>query len=171
MGLGSEKFVSLKKAREEADKWRKVARLGKDPITERVRQRREAKQNLRLLADVAWDAFETRKAELKGNGDVGRWSSPLETHVLPKHGKTPVSEIDQIANREVIRPIWHTKAGTAQKAIERPGNCLKHAVALWNLQSICRPLPKRKRYWEAKGTKLNTYLLYSGQKYRSSTQA
>jgi hypothetical protein len=57
-----------------------------DPIKERERLKRDAARNLHLLEDVAKDAFESRKAELKGDGVAGRWFSPLEGHVLPKLG-------------------------------------------------------------------------------------
>ncbi|WP_135507049.1 tyrosine-type recombinase/integrase [Roseovarius aestuariivivens] len=130
MGLGSYPDVSLKEARDEADKWRAVVREGKDAIKERERQRREAEQNLHILSDIAVDAFESRKAELKGDGKAGRWFSPLELHVLPKLGKMPVSQIDQRDIRDTLAPIWHTKASTAQKAMNRLGICLRHAAAL-----------------------------------------
>ncbi|NOD87052.1 MULTISPECIES: Arm DNA-binding domain-containing protein [unclassified Ruegeria] len=42
MGLGALSAVSLKEAREEAEKWRPIARKGKDPIKEQERIRREA---------------------------------------------------------------------------------------------------------------------------------
>jgi hypothetical protein len=42
------------------------------------------------LAAVAEEAFEARKAQLKGDGKAGRWFSPLELHVLPKLGRVPV---------------------------------------------------------------------------------
>lgn len=74
--------------------------------------RREAARNMHLLKDVAPEAFESRKAELKGDGVNGRWCSPLERHVLPKLGKVPVAEIDQNDIRDVLAPIWHTKAET-----------------------------------------------------------
>lgn len=130
MGLGSSRDVSLREARHEAEKWRAVARNGIDPIKERERQRREAERNLHCLRDVAMDAFESRKAELKGDGKAGRWLSPLEVHVLPKLGKVPVAEIDQIDIRDTLRPIWHAKADTARKAANRLNICLKHAAAL-----------------------------------------
>lgn len=59
-----------------------MVREGKDAIKERERQRREAEQNLHILNGIAHDAFETRKADLKGDGKAGRWFSPLELHVL-----------------------------------------------------------------------------------------
>ncbi len=130
MGLGSIADLSLADARKEAGKWRAVARSGLDPIRERERERRERERNLHLLKDVAQDAFEARQAELKGDGKAGRWFSPLELHVLPKLGKTPVSDIDQIAIRDALRPIWRDKAATAEKAIQRLGIVIRHAAAL-----------------------------------------
>lgn len=84
MGLGPLSNVSLKQARMEAERWRSVARDGKDPIKERENQRRLAERSLHILNYVARDCFESRKAELKGDGTAGRWFSPLELHVLPK---------------------------------------------------------------------------------------
>ncbi len=133
MGLGAyrgNKGVSLKAARLEAAKWRAIAQAGLNPITEREKLRRQAEQNLHTLKDVTADAFEARKAELKGDGKAGRWLSPLENHVLPKLGRVPVAEITQIEVRNTLAPIWHMKADTANKALNRLGLVLKHAAAL-----------------------------------------
>jgi integrase len=130
MGLGSISEVSLKEARQSAEHCRKLVRQGIDPIKERNRQKREAIRGLHCLKDVALDAFESRKAELKDNGKAGRWFSPLELHVLPKLGNVPVAEIDQIDIRDTLAPIWHDKADTARKAMNRLGICLTHAAAL-----------------------------------------
>ncbi|MGK7754687.1 MULTISPECIES: tyrosine-type recombinase/integrase [unclassified Roseovarius] len=130
MGLGGYPAVSLKAARLEAEKWQIVAREGKDPIKERERRAREAERNMHILSDIALDAFESRKAELKGDGKAGRWFTPLELHVLPKLGKMPVSQIDQRDIRDTLAPIWHEKADTARKAMNRLSICLRHAAAL-----------------------------------------
>jgi integrase len=130
MGLGRYPDVSLKEAREAANGWRAVVRQGTDPIKQREKDAREAKRNLHVLADIARDAFEARKAELKGEGLAGRWFTPLELHVLPKLGKMPVSEIDQRDIRDTLAPIWHDKAATAHKALNRLSICLRHAAAL-----------------------------------------
>ncbi len=130
MGLGSFPSVSLKAARQEAEKWQAVVRDGKDAIKERERLNNEAERNLNILTDIAKDAFESRKAELKGDGKAGRWFSPLELHVLPKLGKMPVSQIDQADIRDTLAPIWHAKADTARKAMNRLSICLRHAAAL-----------------------------------------
>ncbi|CDZ52276.1 tyrosine-type recombinase/integrase [Neorhizobium galegae] len=130
MGLGSASEVTLKEIRDEAAKWRAVARQSLDPIKERDRLRREAARNLHLLKEIARDAFESRKAELKGDGVAGRWFSPLELHILPKLGKIPIADINQTDIRDALAPIWHSKAETAKKAINRLGICFKHAAAL-----------------------------------------
>ncbi|MDA8746662.1 integrase arm-type DNA-binding domain-containing protein [Litoreibacter sp.] len=130
MGLGRYPDVSLKEAREKAEKGRALARVDVDPIKDREKKRREALSRLHVLRDIAEDAFESRKAELKDDGTAGRWFSPLELYVLPRLGKVPVSEIDQRDIRDTLAPIWHEKADTARKAMNRLGICMKHAAAL-----------------------------------------
>lgn len=130
MGLGGFPDISLKAAREAAEKSRGLARLNIDPIKERERQRREDARHMHLLKDIALDAFESRKAELKGDGKAGRWFTPLQLHILPKLGKVPVAELDQRDIRDTLAPIWHDKAETARKAINRLSICLRHAAAL-----------------------------------------
>ncbi|EJF98597.1 hypothetical protein MEI_00420 [Bartonella vinsonii subsp. arupensis Pm136co] len=130
MGLGALRDVSLKQARETATQWRSVLHEGRDPIKERNKQKREAMRNLHYLKDIAVDAFESRKAELKNDGKNGVWFAPLRLYILPKLGCLPVSEITQTDIRKVLAPIWHTKAGTAEKALNRLNICLKHAAAL-----------------------------------------
>jgi integrase len=130
MGLGAYPDVSLKEAREAASLNRALVRQGLDPIKERERQRREAARNIHMLTDIALDAFESRKAELKGDGIAGSWFSPLELHILPKLGKVPVANIDQQDIRDTLSPIWHAKAATASKAINRLNIVMRHAAAL-----------------------------------------
>ncbi len=130
MGLGSLADVSLKDARAAATNWRTVARNNVDPIKERQRQKREASRNAHCLADIARDAFESRKPDLKREGAAGRWMGPLENHVLPKLGKVPIADIDQRDLRDLLAPIWHTKAETAKKALQRVYACLQYAAAL-----------------------------------------
>ena len=87
------------------------------------------------------DAFESRKAELKGDGKAGRWFSPLELHVLPKLGRVPIADIDQRDIRDGLAPIWHIKAATAKKAADRLNIVLNHAAALGldvDLQAVAK---------------------------------
>lgn len=130
MGLGGLSDVSLAAAREAADRWRAVAASGRDPIKEREKEAREASRADTTLRVLALETFEARKAELKGDGKAGRWFTPLELHVLPKLGKVPVEDLDQRDIRDVLAPIWHIKADTARKAMNRLNLVLQHAAAL-----------------------------------------
>ena len=130
MGLGSLNNISLKQARELADKWRRTVISGSDPIKERRKEERELQRADNTLRTVGEEAFEARKAELRGDGQAGRWFSPLELHVLPKLGKVPVEEIDQRDVRDVLAPIWHKKSATAEKALNRLAIVLRHAASL-----------------------------------------
>ena len=75
-------FPSSRRAKEPR-RWRSLVAKGKDPIKERDAIARAASRVDTSLRVVAEEAFEVRKAELKGDGKAGRWFSPLELHVLP----------------------------------------------------------------------------------------
>jgi len=130
MGLGSMPDVGLAAARQMAERWRAVAANGFDPIKTREREAREAARADISLAVITSAAFEARKAELRGDGQAGRWLSPLENHILPKLGKVPVTDLDQRDIRDALAPIWHTKADVARKALNRLGIVLRHAAAM-----------------------------------------
>jgi integrase len=130
MGLGGYPALGLAAARKLAGRWRDVAAAGHDPIKEREAEERAARREDISLAILTHDAFEARKAELKGDGTAGRWLSPLVIHVLPKLGKVPVTDLDQRDIRDCLAPLWHTKADTARKALNRLSIVMKHAAAL-----------------------------------------
>ncbi|MFT6075815.1 MAG: hypothetical protein ACJAZ1_002746 [Yoonia sp.] len=94
-GLGGISAVSLKDAREIATGLRAAVAHGIDPNKKRAQEQRHAERSMHLLKDVALDAFESRKAELKGDVKAGRWFSPLELHVLPKLSDLPITELDR----------------------------------------------------------------------------
>lgn len=128
MGLGRWPDVGIAEARGRAEDARKVARDQICPIAARRKQRR-------VLAPVTLKkavegCFEARKAELKMDGQAGRWMSPLSVHILPKLGKLPVEELDQHILKETLEPIWHAKPEAAAKALNRLSLTLKHAAAL-----------------------------------------
>lgn len=130
MGLGGFPEVPLAKARDAADRWRAVAKAGRDPVKEREREVRQAMRADATLKAVSLEAFEARKAELKGDGKAGRWFSPLEIHVLPKLGGVPVDELDQRDIRDALAPLWHTKGPTAEKVLGRLAIVLRHGAAM-----------------------------------------
>ena len=130
MGLGSIRFVSLKEARGEVERWRRVVATGKDAVRQRDRERLEAEVAKPTLEAVAKACFEARKADLKGDGTAGRWYSPLELHVMPKIGDVPIEEVTQNDLKDALAPIWHKKAETARKAMNRLTIVFRHGAAM-----------------------------------------
>ncbi|KNX39816.1 Prophage CP4-57 integrase [Roseovarius tolerans] len=130
MGLGGYPALGLANARKLSERWRNVASAGRDPVKEREAEERAARREDITLEILTADAFESRKAELKGDGTAGRWLSPLTLHVLPRLGRVPVTDLDQRDIRDTLAPIWHTKADTARKALNRLSIVLRHAAAL-----------------------------------------
>jgi len=128
MGLGSWPDVSIAEARERASAARRQLRDGPDPIEERARLRRRLD---RLTVEQAIEGcFEARKAQLKGDGEAGRWMSPLKVHVVPKIGTKAIEDVDQHTLKQLLEPIWHEKPQAASKALNRLNLTLKHAAAL-----------------------------------------
>lgn len=127
MGLGGWPAVGLAEARRSAAAARLRLNNGEDPIALRQLERRK---HLFLLRDIARNCFEARKSDLRGEGIAGRWFSPLELHVLPKLGSTPVTQINQVLIKDVLASLWREKPVTATKALERLGIVMKHAAAM-----------------------------------------
>jgi integrase len=128
MGLGRWPDVSIAEARTRAEEARRTLRAGVDPIFERLKARRARKPL--SLKEAIDSCFEARKAQLKDDGEAGRWMSPLSVHVIPKIGSYPVEQIDQHVLKELLSPVWHTKPEAAAKALNRVNLTLKHAAAL-----------------------------------------
>lgn len=128
MGLGRWPDVSIAEARERAAEARRTLRDGLDPIAER--EKAKHKPHRLTVTEAIEGCFQARKAELKGDGEAGRWMSPLKTHVIPKIGKLPVEDVDQHTLKRVLDPLWHEKTEAAAKALQRMNLTLKHAAAL-----------------------------------------
>lgn len=123
MGLGPLDAVSLSDARKARDTWAAMLATGKDPIAERERQREAEKaaqdKAAPTFADVADIVFESHKASLRGDGERGKWFSPLRVHIIPTLGPLRISEIHQTDVANTLRPIWKVKHPTAVKAWQR----------------------------------------------------
>jgi len=123
MGLGAWPETTIAAARKARDRWAAILAQGLDPITERTRQRAATRAEMDkrdpTFAEVAQIVFDAKKAGLRGDGERGRWFSPLDRHVLPKIGKKRISAIHQTDIKAALAPIWKTKAPTAEKALQR----------------------------------------------------
>ena len=129
MGLGSYPAVSLKEAREAAEKARAQVRAGDNPIQVRQDDRSASLPGGNLFADLAVEKYELEKHNLKNDGQSGRWFSPLKHHVIPSLGNVPITEIDQFKVRDALAPIWREKTDTALKALNRTRMVFRHAAA------------------------------------------
>ncbi len=128
MGLGRWPDVSIAEARGRAEEARRQQRDGLDPIAEKVKVRRKAKRL--TLGEAIQGCYQARQAQLKRDGQAGRWLSPLSVHVIPKIGDLAIEDLDQHVLKRVLEPIWHEKPDTARKAVNRINLTLKHAAAL-----------------------------------------
>jgi len=128
MGLGRWPDVSISEAREKAAEARKLARDAVDPVEARKSARRP---KYRLTVKEAVEScFDARKAQLKGDGEAGRWMSPLNVHVIPKIGTLAIEKLDQHELKTLLDPIWHDKPESAVKSLNRLNLTLQHAAAL-----------------------------------------
>ena len=101
-----------------------------EPLGALDKQLREQSKLDTTLKTIALQAFESKKAELRGDGANGRWFTPIGLHVIPKLGNYPVEEITQRDLERVIKPLWNTKHETARKALNRLNVIIKYAAAL-----------------------------------------
>jgi len=129
MGLGPYPTISLADAREEHKRWRSVKASGRDPKTLRDAERAANRRNYRTVSTIFEEFFKTHKRTLKGEGDAGRWWSPVKIHVLPALGEETVETltVDKIVS--VFEPIWTAKKDTARKAFVRFRMAMEHARA------------------------------------------
>ena len=128
MGLGPWPEVSIADARTKALEARTSLRAGTDPVAARQKVQLASKR-LSLKAAIEC-CFKARQAELKGDGSAGRWMSPLNVHIIPKIGNLPIEDVDQHVLKRTLEPIWHKKADTARKSLNRLNLTLQHAAAL-----------------------------------------
>lgn len=112
IGLGSEKLVSLSEAREKARTERKdiinALQEGRDPLKERRDQRAERSRPKskditlgNVIQDYLSNMIDADSAKLSSKSR-NQWRSTLETYIVPKLGRYPVSSI---TNEHILADI------------------------------------------------------------------
>ena len=71
------------------------------------------------FAEMVETVFEARKATLRGDGDRGRWLSPLRLYAIPKFGRMRMTEITPADIKGALAKVWREKHPTGQKALQR----------------------------------------------------
>ena len=145
MGLGSVRLVTLAEAREKAAQFRKVAREGGDPFTERQRNSR-AVPTFQQAADKV---HSERSPAWKNRKHAAQWINTLRRYAYPTFGN---QRVDQIETPDVLRalsPIWLTKPETARRVRQRIGVVLDWAKAAGfrvgdnPVEGVTKGLPKQ----------------------------
>jgi integrase len=125
MGLGPLDAVSLAGAREKADEARKLLHAGRDPFKEA--SFRQADVRVPTFGDYADDYIKDHAGQWRGGKTEIGWKSSLEVHAKGLR-KLPVNEIRRADVVRVIKPIWHAKAETAKKTLDRVAAVLELAT-------------------------------------------
>ena len=120
MGLGGYPETSLAQAREDARRYRKIARDGGDPFIERDKSK------------LPIPAFEEAAAEVHGEHSKGwknekhrdQWINTLEEYVFPALGKMRVDAIKSGDIMRALGPIWMEKPETARRVLQRIASVL-----------------------------------------------
>jgi integrase len=117
-GLGPYPTISLIKARQEAERCRRLVAAGIDPIAAREEERiaaQTASAKVMTFEDCAKALIVSHEASWKNRKHRAQWSSTLATYVYPQIGSLPVETIDTTLVVKVLGPIWNDKPETASR--------------------------------------------------------
>jgi integrase len=118
MGLGPERDVTLKQARDLAYNARQLKRSGVDPLAAK-REKRQAAAVVRVktmtFQQCAKAYIQAHQAKWKNAQHLKQWVNSLEINVHPVIGALPVAAVDLGEVMKVLDPIWLTKTETASR--------------------------------------------------------
>src|SRR5271166_17486 len=122
MGLGPVADVSLGQAREEAAKWRRLAREGADPIEVRAAERLRtiaARRAAVTVDEVASAYIAAHESDWTNSVHRSQWLQSVRDYIHPVIGRLPVASIDTPDVLRVLQPIWSVKPTTAKRVRAR----------------------------------------------------
>jgi hypothetical protein len=125
IGLGGLKAVTLAEAREEARKYRAIARDDGDPLAEKRRARKVVPTFRQATETVHRDHAKAWKNAKHGD----QWINTLKAYAYPAFGDRRVDQIDTPDILRALSPIWLTKQETARRVRQRIGTVLDWAKA------------------------------------------
>ena len=117
-GLGPYPAVSLVKAREEAERCRRLIAAGIDPIVARNEKREAARAEsakAMTFEQCAKSFITSHEVGWKTERHGALWRSTLKRYVYPAMGALPVQAIDTALVLKVLEPIWVEKPETASQ--------------------------------------------------------
>jgi integrase len=125
MGLGPWPEISIEAARDRAFLNRKLLRDGIDPLAEKHQHK---PRRVTTFREVAEDAIERFKKGWNGPKQEPQWRSSLQRYAYPILGEMHVASITAEHVRDVLEPIWHDKAPTAERVQTRIERILDFAT-------------------------------------------
>jgi integrase len=114
IGLGSVALVTLAEAREDAQRLRKIARAGGDPLAERRQQRREVP----TFETAAKQVHASHSAAFKNEKHRKQWLSSLGD-VLKAFGAKRVDAITSADLLAALGPSWLKRPETSSRVLQR----------------------------------------------------
>jgi integrase len=154
LGLGSAAKVTLVQARTTASELREKLKTG-EPIRSEAEIRKCVIPSFQEAARQCHRALKDGWANRRHSDG---WLASLEIHVFPSLGSKPVNEINSLAVRDVLAPIWLKIPETARRILQRIGSILDYAhIQGWraeesSLRSVRKGLPRQSsgdRHFEA----------------------
>ncbi len=145
IGLGSERKVSLAKARVDAALVCSQMEAGLNPVAERKKA-----AGIPTFREAAALVHAEHKSGWRNAKHGAQWLSSLETYAFPIIGETPVDAIDGPAVRDVLAAIWLAKPETARRVRQRINGIVDWAVgkgyrpAPLPMNAINKSLPKHR---------------------------
>ena len=130
MGLGPWPEVTLDKARDRALELRRQLLEGTDPLASKQLRQPHQPRSLTLFKEVAEEAIRRWSGEWKSPKQEPQWRSSLERYAYPILGNMHVGVITPEHVRDVLEPIWHAKAPTAERVHNRIERILDYATVL-----------------------------------------
>jgi integrase len=115
IGLGGLSLVSLAEAREEARKYRQMARNHGDPLAEK----RRARMVVPTFKEAAEAVHKEHTKAWKNAKHRDQWINTLKAYVFPAFGDRNVDEVQTPDILKALTPVWLTKPETARRVRQR----------------------------------------------------
>jgi integrase len=125
IGLGGLKLVSLAEARDEALKYRKMARNDEDPVA----AKRRARKGVPTFKEAAEAVHKEHAKGWKNAKHHDQWINTLKTYAFPVFGDRKVDLLQTPEVLKALTPVWLAKPETARRVRQRIGTVLDWAKA------------------------------------------
>jgi integrase len=132
MGLGSALDFSLADARDTRDKYRKLIKVGVDPIEHRKAEeaaRAVDRAKAITFKDACARFIAANRSGWKNIKHAAQWEATLKAYAYPLIGALPVQAIDTALVMAVLDPIWSVKPETASRVRGRIESVISAAKA------------------------------------------